>query len=72
MFDDFFKYIRVVGSMIVVAGLYGFLWGKKMEDIKVNKEKMNQLSKSIDLELQLPNSNDQISSSELAKAKLQI
>ncbi|XP_004230334.1 WAT1-related protein At1g09380 [Solanum lycopersicum] len=62
----------VVGSMIVVAGLYGFLWGKKMEDIKVNKEKMNQLSKSIDLELQLPNSNDQISSSELAKAKLQI
>ncbi|KAG5625925.1 hypothetical protein H5410_011143 [Solanum commersonii] len=55
----------VVGSIIVVAGLYGFLWGKKMEtnaeDIEVNKEKMNQLSKckSIDLELQLPNSNDQ-------------
>ncbi|KAK4378815.1 hypothetical protein RND71_000677 [Anisodus tanguticus] len=31
----------VVGSIIVVAGLYGFLWGKKMEtgeeDIEVNK-----------------------------------
>ncbi|XP_055814893.1 WAT1-related protein At1g09380-like isoform X2 [Solanum dulcamara] len=68
----------VVGSIIVVAGLYGFLWGKKMEtgeeDIEVNKEKMKQLSKSVDLELQLPNSNDhhieskQISS-ELAKTK---
>ncbi|KAG5611204.1 hypothetical protein H5410_022485, partial [Solanum commersonii] len=50
---------EVVGSIIVVAGLYGFLWGKKMEtsadqDIEVNK----QLSKSVDLELQLPNSND--------------
>ncbi|XP_015163053.1 WAT1-related protein At1g09380-like [Solanum tuberosum] len=68
-------YLGVVGSIIVVAGLYGFLWGKKMEtnaeDIEVNKEKMNQLSKSIDLELQLPNSNDQISS-ELTKTKLQI
>ncbi|KAJ8529644.1 hypothetical protein K7X08_036479 [Anisodus acutangulus] len=52
----------VVGSIIVVVGLYGFLWGKKMEtstdeiEIEVTKEK-NQSSISVDLELQLPNSN---------------
>ncbi|XP_060167368.1 WAT1-related protein At1g09380-like isoform X2 [Lycium barbarum] len=52
----------VVGSIIVVAGLYGFLWGKKMEtsepeiEDEVTKGK-NQSSKSVDLELQLPNSN---------------
>ncbi|MCD7447492.1 hypothetical protein HAX54_030358 [Datura stramonium] len=60
----------VVGSIIVVAGLYGFLWGKKMETsaediIEVNKEK-EQPIKSVDLELQLPNSK-QISSN-FAKA----
>lgn len=59
MLDHLLKYIRVVGSIIVVAGIYGFfLWGKKMEtsaeDIEVNKE----LSKSDDLELQLSNSNN--------------
>ncbi|XP_049403402.1 WAT1-related protein At1g09380-like [Solanum stenotomum] len=69
----------VVGSIIVVVGLYGFLWGKKIEtnaeDIEVNKEKMKQfMNKSVDLELQLPKSNDhhleskQISS-ELTKTK---
>ncbi|CAN4110919.1 unnamed protein product [Withania somnifera] len=67
----------VVGSIIVVIGLYVFLWGKKMEtsaeDAEVIKEK-EQCSK-VDLELQLPNSNGyhlkskQISS-DLVKAKL--
>ncbi|XP_059313359.1 WAT1-related protein At1g09380-like isoform X2 [Lycium ferocissimum] len=52
----------VVGSIIVVAGLYLFLWGKKMEtieediEVEVTKEK-NQSSTSVDLELQLPNAN---------------
>ncbi|KAK4339765.1 hypothetical protein RND71_041227 [Anisodus tanguticus] len=49
----------VVGSIIVVAGLYGFLLGKKMEtsaeDTELNKEKLQ--STKVDLELQLPNSN---------------
>ncbi|CAN4110912.1 unnamed protein product [Withania somnifera] len=67
----------VVGSIIVVAGFYGFLWGKKMEtsaeDSEVNKGQ-EQCSK-VDLELQLPNSNShrleskQISS-DLVKAEL--
>ncbi|KAM3219317.1 WAT1-related protein isoform X1 [Capsicum chacoense] len=51
----------VVGSIIVVAGLYGFLWGQKMEtsaeDIEVNKEKKQSTNLQVDLELQLPNSN---------------
>lgn len=54
-----YLFIRVVGSIIIVIGLYGFLWGQKMEtstnddiEVVVNKEK-NQSTK-IDLELQLP------------------
>lgn len=40
-----------------------------VENIEVNKEKMmKQFNKSVDLELQLPKSNDQ-RSSELAKTK---
>ncbi|OIS97952.1 PREDICTED: WAT1-related protein At1g09380-like [Nicotiana attenuata] len=49
----------VVGSIIIVVGLYGFLWGQKMEtstdddiEVMINKEK-NQSTK-FDLELQLP------------------
>lgn len=49
---------RIVGSMLTVIGLYGFLWGKKkeMERIKEekafnNNSKKQQLTK-IDLELQ--------------------
>ncbi|PHT68594.1 WAT1-related protein [Capsicum annuum] len=48
----------VVGSILVVAGLYGFLWGQKMEtsaeDIEVNKEKKQSTNLQADLELQLP------------------
>ncbi|KAF3674565.1 WAT1-related protein [Capsicum annuum] len=49
----------VVGSILVVAGLYGFLWGKKMEtsaedtDVHKHKEECTE----VDVELQLPNSN---------------
>ncbi|NP_001306254.1 WAT1-related protein At1g09380-like precursor [Solanum lycopersicum] len=50
----------IVGSMLTVIGLYGFLWGKKKEMERIKKEteekvfntKKNQLTK-IDLDLQL-------------------
>ncbi|MCE0480665.1 hypothetical protein HAX54_037701 [Datura stramonium] len=52
----------VVGSIIVVAGLYGFLWGKKMETNEEDiKEKKESTKLQVDLELQLHNSK-QISS----------
>ncbi|KAK4739423.1 hypothetical protein R3W88_003120 [Solanum pinnatisectum] len=51
----------VVGSIIVVAGMYGFLWGKKMETnaedidvLELTKEKKQSTKLQADLELQLP------------------
>ncbi|MCD7448599.1 hypothetical protein HAX54_044852 [Datura stramonium] len=45
---------RIVGSILTVIGLYGFLWGKKKEMERIKEEKVfnkkNQLTNKIDLE----------------------
>ncbi|MCD7447493.1 hypothetical protein HAX54_030359, partial [Datura stramonium] len=56
-FVDTYLFIRVVGSIIVVAGLYGFLWGEKMETDDEDIKEKESTKVQVDLELQSHSSN---------------
>lgn len=43
---------RVVGSILTVVGLYGFLWGQKKE-MEQSKNEIEEEDNKADLELQL-------------------